>query len=500
MPSVRLLRAALLLVGAPVLAAAQRLPAASLEIDVVHDSGLVRNAETEGGPRVLASFPVQVEGARWLRLHFDTVELAGSRERRDASFLRLTSMHDGCEQRLDALALRQWRQRSAYFNGDAVLVELVGYPGTGDNRFVLDKTAVGLPPQETLCGADDRVPSDDPRVARLMPAQCTGWIVDDACGCFLTAGHCAAEADVAQFHVPPSNLNGTINHPSPDHQYALDPSSVQASGDGTVVGQDYGYLGFFPNPNTGLTPREAQGAGFALAAPPAFQPGQALRVTGFGGDVGTANQTEQTHVGPRVASALPHVLEYMADTTGGSSGSPLVLEATGEAIGIHTHGGCTAIAGNLGTSLLHPGLQAFLASPQGVCVPPPCGVVARAVLALGAGLNPPCVATLAPPVLGGTWTVAVDASVTPGATGTLLHGREGGTSGLLLAIGELLVDLTTPFVFQTQVVGGGLTLHEIPVPHLSELAGLQLTVQGITLVGAGLGQLCNGETVTVGCR
>ena len=58
------------------------------------------------------------------------------------------------------------------------------------------------------------------------------------------------------------------------------------------------------------------------------------------------------------------------DTTGGNSGSPVIDDTTGEAIGIHTHGGCFNGGGaNAGTWANHPGLQAALANPQGVCIP-----------------------------------------------------------------------------------------------------------------------------------
>lgn len=61
-------------------------------------------------------------------------------------------------------------------------------------------------------------------------------------------------------------------------------------------------------------------------------------------------------------------MQYVTDTTGGNSGSPVIWENTGQAVGIHTHGGCGSSGGqNSGTSSTHPGLQAALADPQGIC-------------------------------------------------------------------------------------------------------------------------------------
>ena len=92
---------------------------------------------------------------------------------------------------------------------------------------------------------------------------------------------------------------------------------------------------------------------------------------------------QQTHTGPWM-SANGTALNYAADTTGGNSGSPIVHEPTGIAIGIHTHGGCndTPGTGNNGTSLTNPALAAALAAPRGVCAVglAPVGSVPEAVL------------------------------------------------------------------------------------------------------------------------
>lgn len=40
------------------------------------------------------------------------------------SFITITSMKEGAQQRLDATSMQEWQQQSAFFNGKAVEVEL----------------------------------------------------------------------------------------------------------------------------------------------------------------------------------------------------------------------------------------------------------------------------------------------------------------------------------------------------------------------------------------
>lgn len=342
-------------------------------------SELVANTSTS--PEVVISFPVIVENTPWLRLSFSEVLLSGDPDLGTGSLLRLTSLRDGGVQELNAVHVQQWQNSSAYFNGDAVLVEVLAQPGTGLNRVVVDSVTAGeIPSEDSQCGpADDRVLSNDPRSARLLPIGCTGWIIDDCASCFLTAGHCTGGTQIVEFSVPLSTSNGTKVNASPDDQYAVDNSSMQSNG-GLGVGNDWGYFGVFPNPNTGLTPFQAQGARHTISVPPPFNPSQNIRITGYGVDFSPPqnNQVQQTHVGPWVTSSGSTV-QYVTDTEGGNSGSPVLHEESGNAIGIHTHGGCSTsgFGQNSGTSLTHTGLQAALANPQGVCAAAVCGSVGQ---------------------------------------------------------------------------------------------------------------------------
>ena len=482
--------------------AAQTSAPPSIDLPLAYDTGWVQNLEESGGPSVVASFPVFATGANWVRVFFEDVTLSGSVEAGTGSYLTITSMLDGDVQFLNAEHVAQWQNSTAYMNGDGVLVELWAYPGTGQNRFVVDHAATGLPPvlQESQCGpTDDRVASNDPRSSRLLPVGCTSWLINDNCGCFITAGHCTFAANVVQFNVPLSNNNGSLNNPPASDQYSVDISSRQTNG-GQGIGNDYAYFGTFPNSNTGLTARQAQGSAFVLGNPPAFSSNQIIRITGYGTDGGSANQTQQTHSGPRVANSGSTTLEYQADTTGGNSGSPVIREATGEAIGVHTHAGCSSTGGNHGTAITHPGLQGYLNNPQGVCFKATCGVTAATATVNGSGVNPLCLNSSNAPIIGQVWNVEVDAGASVGATSTFIQIRRGGTSGTFLGIGEVLIDLSTNLVFGSVVNGTGVNVHGIAIPNNPEIVGLDVYIQGGPVVNGVISQLCNAELATIGCQ
>jgi V8-like Glu-specific endopeptidase len=336
------------------------------------DSGRVAN--TGDAEAVVFSQSIFIPGAAALRVEFDEVLLAGFVGDGSGSTLRIRSTFDGAEQRLHARHVLEWGYTSAYFNGDEVIVEILAKPGTGDNRLRIDTVQAQFEPfaAESICGTtDDRVLSADNRAARLLPVGCTGWIINDCNHCFLTAGHCSTSPSsftVVEFNVPLSNNNGGLNHPPPEDQYAPDTTSRQSTGYGGI-GNDYAYFGVFPNSNTGLTPNEAYGDAYQIATPPPVQ-GQNIRITGYGVTSNpvpeTWNQVQKTHAGPYFSFSGTR-LQYQTDTTGGNSGSPVIDDATGMAIGIHTHAGCSSNAGNNGTGLNHTGLQTFLANPRGVC-------------------------------------------------------------------------------------------------------------------------------------
>ncbi|MEM7457436.1 MAG: hypothetical protein AAF456_24090, partial [Planctomycetota bacterium] len=280
-------------------------------------------------PEVVWTQVVQAEGAEWIRLKFSHLVLAHDEIGGTSSTIKITSLKDGATQYLDGISARQWYNSSAYFNGDAVRLELIAYPNGRMNLVRVGHVTAGEVPtdyQDSICGnTDDRQLSNDPRVGRTIPGGCTAWLFNDRKHCMLTAGHCAPSTDVIAFNVPLSNSNGSYNFPPPEDQYSVDQSSMQGVDGG--VGNDWAYFGCFPNSNTGLTAFEAQGDSFELAAPPSVN--GSIRITGHGTTSAPVNPqwngAQKTHVGPYV-SFSGAALGYTADTTGGNSGSPVIFE------------------------------------------------------------------------------------------------------------------------------------------------------------------------------
>lgn len=302
---------------------------------------------------VAASHEVRIEGADWLRLQFDPLQLP------EGAVLRMTSLQDGARQHLDATRLAQWQYTSAYFNGPAVRVELLAGAGGQAGAFGITKVYAGAPGEqpESQCGpTDDRVSSSAVDRARLLNIGCTANLMKQ--GCFITAGHCLSSqglVNVVEFNVPKSNANGSLNHPAPKDQYAPDVATRKFTDGG--IGNDWGVFVVFPNSETGLMPLEAQGHGLALSKTvPAV--GDKVKITGYGVDDGVDNQTQQVSKGPIASVDTANtILRYQADTEGGNSGSAVLSGA--RVVAIHTHAGCTNGGGaNQGTLFTHAGFKA----------------------------------------------------------------------------------------------------------------------------------------------
>jgi len=316
----------------------------------------------------------KVPEAEWVRVSFDYKSVAKTMDGEDFA-VTITSDFDGHSQTLNSTTLKQWYYTSAYFNGDSVSItydtksHMIPVKGA-----MVGDTVEGAVGVQSICdGRDDRVPSNSRRDARYIGSGgCSGWMFRDtnneAGHCFMTAGHCGTNGQgsgTMQFQVPLSTPTGGLVHPGPEDQYSVDASSVQGANAG--VGNDWMYLGTFPNSETGLSALEAQGDAYELTftAPPTS--GTAT-ITGYGttDPRDQYSQAQQTHSGS-VTSNSGSSARYRPDTTGGNSGSA-VESSERVAYAVHTHGGCSSGGGsNAGTLLSSSNVQNALNNPRGVC-------------------------------------------------------------------------------------------------------------------------------------
>lgn len=341
-------------------------------------------AEDSGGPFFKET--VKVTDANWIRLEFGDYNLGRK------SYVIITSLKDGGRQRLDARSIPQWRNRSAFFNGEAVTAELFVDPSETGIFFTVKTVYYGEPNEEitgespavngnergleesvpaSICGSDNRVLATDPAVGRFvffdsfnnMVAKCSAFIVSN--GAHLTAGHCFqrtdyGDPDLLEFNVPLSNANGTTNFANPDDQYPVDLTSYTRQENG--LGDDWAIFACNPNSTTGLLPVQGQNDFFRMSKDSSPT---TIRVTGHGVDDGDQNRVLQTDTGPYLGesgSGSTVYVEYQVDTRDGDSGAPVIINGTETTIGIHTNGGCDPGAGdgNAGVSFENDDLEAAI--------------------------------------------------------------------------------------------------------------------------------------------
>ena len=110
------------------------------------------------------------------------------------------------------------------------------------------------------------------------------------------------------------------------------------------------------------------------------------------------------------------------------------------------------------------------------------GAPAFAVMFNGSGSNPELYQPVNVPLLGGTWTSQIFALL---GTPTAIVAYSGGTEGIFLPLGELLVDPTSNFLFSNFVVSDGFwAVHDLPVPFSSNLIGKTARLQAFTTTQA----------------
>lgn len=326
-------------------------------------------AQIDPSQFTVASQILSVSGqANWFQIKFDEINLG------ENSYMTITSLLDGGMQKLDARSIVKWHNASAIFNGTQVEVKLYVAPGESNiglnvAQYVIGDVIAGSP--ETQCGpTDNRVANSDGAIGRMMPLGCTGWLIPN--GNYLSAGHCcdvsSASLSIIEFNVPASTSNGNTVAANPNDQYPIDYASRVFQN--VQIGDDYCVFEVGPNSTTGKIPVEKNGQidvlDFDFYRVTKDNLPSTGRITGYGTDdvpVGSgggrnsSSQTEQTSTGPfvseTVTSANTVSLQYTIDTEGGNSGSPVIINGTKNASGIHTNGGCNTSGtpgSNSGTS------------------------------------------------------------------------------------------------------------------------------------------------------
>eukprot|EP00573_Skeletonema_grethae_P005631 CAMPEP_0201712026 /NCGR_PEP_ID=MMETSP0578-20130828/59433_1 /ASSEMBLY_ACC=CAM_ASM_000663 /TAXON_ID=267565 /ORGANISM="Skeletonema grethea, Strain CCMP 1804" /LENGTH=810 /DNA_ID=CAMNT_0048201083 /DNA_START=53 /DNA_END=2485 /DNA_ORIENTATION=- len=313
----------------------------------------------DSGDTSAATTVISIDKAPWIQLDLSGTKLAAG------STLTIAGKTASQVITSDDLSMNDF---SAVFDGSSVSVELSSAETEGlrgksakisspspTSRVVVSSVNAGLCKYgdgeiigESICGdTDDRTPSNDVRVGRI--GGCTGWLISE--DVFIQAGHCGTPSTSDRIHF----VYGT-GSADPEDQYAVDVSTYQGVDGG--VGNDWGAGRLLPNSITGKLPGTAQsdkcgtpGCGwYNLGSVPSGTSGNNIRITGYG-TAAVASRSQKTHVGA-LASIGSTSLSYIPDTTGGNSGSPVIHEETGNAIGVHTHGGCSATGGsNKGTRI-----------------------------------------------------------------------------------------------------------------------------------------------------
>ncbi|MBK8979951.1 MAG: trypsin-like peptidase domain-containing protein [Planctomycetes bacterium] len=478
-------------------------PVSRSVIGVTVDSGFLDAVASR--PQIVFRDEVAVPGAAWLRLELGATHLPSG------SSLRLTSSADGAVQRHDAASLRDYGGSSCWLNGERVLVELIAAPDTRANRVVVDRVEYGMrgiSAPESICGTtDDRQLSQDPRVGRAVSgaSACTWWLVDEFT--VLTAGHCAASAAgtvIVGFNIPLSLPDGTYVQPHPDDQYPLDLGTLRFLNSG--VGADWGVVAALRNSNHHAYPGQRQGGWFRLGAVPAAVTGVDIRITGNGRVSApvslTWNAVQKTHVGPRVATSTANAIAYRTDTTGGNSGSPIIHEQTGDAIGIHTHGGCSTSGGqNYGTRIDRADLALAIQAVRS-------SKVAGSLATFGAGCagpaGTPALSLGGIPDVGGNVTVQV-ANVPAGQPAAMLIGvsvTAWAGYALPLDLGPFGLSgcalLTSVEVSDGVSTATGGVTYPVPIPLVRSLIDTRVHLQLLAADPTRTAVLSDGGTIRVG--
>jgi|GEM_PF-6470759 len=298
------------------------------------DSGLHSGTTTSRDPVRAFQANVEVQGARWLRLHFEDFHL-GRR-----SYMTITSRKDGEQQRFNARSLEQWHGSSAYFNGDAVEIALFVASNDDDVFFRLSEVSIEVKrvlnydlnsvKKSLPCQGQDYRELTDPydyAVGRIVEnsqsiySGCTGFLISN--NSFISAGHCnLSQGEIIQFNVPLSESDGTINHPPVQDQYAI--ASIYNQGIGG--NDDWVVFDVAANSNSGLRPVQAYGEFYRIRD--GVSDSLWLQVIGFGGAKKEDEESYTQRLSPDGFnygySFNGEIVDHGAYVWQGNSGSPVI--------------------------------------------------------------------------------------------------------------------------------------------------------------------------------
>ena len=323
-------------------------------------SGIYYGNPAGSGTALVYSHEVHIPGAKWMRLLFGEVSL-GSR-----SYMTITALKDSSQQKLSAASLAEWKNTSAYFNGESVRVDLFLASSDTGVSFRINQVLTDEPNSSaaimSICGTDDRTASTYPAVGRVIDLTyniyASAWIAPS--GVLVSAGHVVQywtlhPNAVVEFNVPMSLSDGTVQHPAAKDQYTVSryvAYQIAFAHNGDPIGEDWGTFEVANNSVTGLQPIEAQQAFFQIAQTHSAT----LRVIGCGVAPAEKNKTQQSADGSDAGSS-GELLRYTVDTDVGCSGGPVIDVPTGRAVGVHDNDGCSSSGGsNAGTSMNNAGL------------------------------------------------------------------------------------------------------------------------------------------------
>ncbi|MEM9834370.1 MAG: T9SS type A sorting domain-containing protein [Bacteroidota bacterium] len=186
---------------------------------------------------------VSYSGTSSIRLYFEEVQLGAN------SYLLLKGS-DGAEQKMDATALKNWSNSSAYFNGQNVKVSLYQAEGEavtlriselkvnnkGGSQKASSQDNLATAAQARVEGSTD-LPSWSKAVGRFTDGEKTygtGWIA--ANGAIVATGNTMGtpkypassvnDYDIIMFNIPPSDPDGKVNHAAPEDQYPINKSNI----------------------------------------------------------------------------------------------------------------------------------------------------------------------------------------------------------------------------------------------------------------------------------